>query len=139
MNFYKIEPDVAGGLGENTILDPGVHPPIVSRLHYQFDDWSGDALVASFPCFLVTQHGRNVLQFIGASGIEFSEVEVTTSEIFKQLKPNLELPKFHWLKVVGEAGQDDLGIGSDLLLIMSERALTALQGAGLPGAIISAC
>jgi hypothetical protein len=34
--FVYIEPEVAGGLGENTLLDVRTHPPVVTRLHYEF-------------------------------------------------------------------------------------------------------
>jgi len=139
MQFYQVEPDVAGGLGEHTVLDPGTHPPRIDRLHYEFEDWSGDALVTSFPCFLVTRQGKEKLEFLGATGVVFDDVEVSTSDIFKELKPGFELPEFLWMKIVGEAGRDDFGIGPDFYLIVSERALNALREIGLREAIVSAC
>ena len=36
MKYFYIQPEVAGGLGKNTVMDRSVHPPIVSRLHYEF-------------------------------------------------------------------------------------------------------
>ena len=43
--FYVLEPEVAGGFGENTILTrtPG-KSMLVHKLHYQFDGWLGDPL-----------------------------------------------------------------------------------------------
>ena len=41
MNFYYLEPEVSGGIGDSTILDTSVHPPIVSALEYEFEDWLG--------------------------------------------------------------------------------------------------
>ena len=53
--YYFIEPEVAGGWGGNTIADTSVHPPKISKLHYQFDGWLGDDLLESFPCFIVSE------------------------------------------------------------------------------------
>jgi hypothetical protein len=36
MKYFYIQPEVAGGLGKNTVMDRSVHPPIVSRLHHEF-------------------------------------------------------------------------------------------------------
>ena len=37
--YYILEPAVAGGLGEGTVMDSTVHPPRAERLHYEFEDW----------------------------------------------------------------------------------------------------
>lgn len=46
MKYFYIEPEVAGGLGRNTVMNRAVHPPVVSKLHYHFDGWLGDVLLA---------------------------------------------------------------------------------------------
>jgi hypothetical protein len=48
-------PEVAGELGDLTLMDTSVHPPIVHRLHYVISSWSGDDIVEGFPCFMVSQ------------------------------------------------------------------------------------
>ncbi|HKB91644.1 MAG TPA: hypothetical protein VKC60_14085 [Opitutaceae bacterium] len=55
MKYYYIEPEVAGSLGENTVIHREVHPPRVSKLHYRFDGWLGDVLLESFPSFIVAE------------------------------------------------------------------------------------
>src|SRR5437870_3724604 len=55
MAFYYVEPEVAGRLGPNSVLDTTVHPPVVSRLEYEFSDWLGDGIVETFPCYIVTE------------------------------------------------------------------------------------
>lgn len=54
--FYVLEPEVAGGWGgDGTVVDREFHPPIVSRLVYEFDGWLGDDLVTTFPpVYIVT-------------------------------------------------------------------------------------
>ena len=101
MQYFYIRPDVAGGLGRNTVLDPSVHPPIVTKLHYVVEGWTGDVLVTTFPCYLVTEETQRALQQIGFSGATFAEAEVTTSEEFHEYQPGQELPPFVWLKVNG--------------------------------------
>ncbi|WP_287335807.1 hypothetical protein [Mesorhizobium sp.] len=63
--YFYIKPHVAGGLGENTVLDTSVHPPIVSKLHYQIEGWFDSALVTTFPCLLVTEKAKRALLEIG--------------------------------------------------------------------------
>jgi hypothetical protein len=74
-------------------MDVSTHPPIVKKLHYEFDGWLGDAILASFPIFIVTDGAMQALQSIGATGVTFDEVEVTTSNEFRDLYPDQSL---HW-------------------------------------------
>jgi hypothetical protein len=46
------------------------------------------------------------------------------------------LPKFKWLKVIGQAGIQDLGLAVDSRLVVSERVLNALRLLGLSNAVI---
>ncbi|CDX39994.1 conserved hypothetical protein [Mesorhizobium sp. SOD10] len=136
MQYFYIEPNVAGGLGERTVLDPSVHPPIVTKLHYEVEGWFGDAIVTTFPCFLVTEETRHALQKMGFSGATFAAAEVTVSEDCQEDQPGLQLPHFVWLKVNGKAGQDDFGIAADYRLVISKRVLDLLESLGIPFAIV---
>ncbi|MBZ9703047.1 MULTISPECIES: hypothetical protein [unclassified Mesorhizobium] len=117
-------------------MDTSVHPPAVSKLHYQVEGWFGDALVTTFPCFLVTEEAKRGLLDIGISGATFAPAEVTKSENFLELQPDVELPPFVWLKVDGRAGHDDFGVNQKLNLVISERAFDVLDELGLPSASI---
>lgn len=136
MEYFYVEPEVSGGLGANTVMDRSVHPPIVDRLHYQFDGWLGDVLLESFPSFIVTDEARAMLQEAGATGARFGDVEITTSDQFRELYPNKQLPRFVWLQIVGKAGHDDFGIAADGRLVVSDRTLDVLKGLGLSNALI---
>lgn len=122
MSHYVVKPIVAGQITEGTVMDTSVHPPIVSELHFEFGGWHGDALVTSFPCFLVTEEAKRGLLAIGITGATFADAVVTISEDFHLVQPDVELPPFVWLKVDGEAGRDDFGINQELYLVISERA-----------------
>ena len=60
--FHTLEPEVAGGFGEQTILDNSTHPPDVKWLHYVLDGWLGDDILESFPCYIVTERLRRTPQ-----------------------------------------------------------------------------
>jgi hypothetical protein len=125
--YHVLEPEVAGGLGPNTLMDRSVHPPIVSQLHYVFDGWLGDELLESFPCYLVTEELADRIRSRQLTGVEFGNVEVSVSPKFREIKGRQDLPAFRWLKPVGVAGKDDFGIGSDSRLVVSDEALAAIR------------
>jgi hypothetical protein len=117
-------------------MNRSVHPPIVSRLHYEIAGWDGDVLLTSFPCFIVTEDAMKKLMEIGATGASFADVEVTTTYPFREFHPDTQLPKFVWLQVTGRAGRDDFGLAADHRMVISERALDVLKGLQLNGALI---
>jgi len=132
MKYFYVAPYVAGQMGENTILDTSVHPPVVHRLHYVFDFWPDETLVRTFPCYVVMEEAKQRLLSMNATGIKFDEVEATMSEEFDEPWPSEEMPKLSWLKVLGQAGRDDFGVTPDHRLVISERALDMLRELGIP-------
>jgi len=151
MKYFYLEPEVAGGIGTGTVMDRRFHPPAVSRLHYEFDTWLGDALLESFPCWITTASAAETIMASGITGVSIGAVKVTTSELFQDLYPNRALPKFVWLKVEGTPGRDDFGVAKGFkitgaekpsearrfCLVVSERALFLLRGLGIAHATIS--
>ena len=77
MNYFIMEPEVAGKLGPGTVMDRSNHPPEVYKLHYQFDDWLGDAVVESFPCFLIRKDAAAALLKINCTGFATDVAEIT--------------------------------------------------------------
>jgi hypothetical protein len=126
MAYWIIEPEVAGGLGKGTKMNSSVHPPIVSHLHYEFDDWLGDDLVESFPCFIVTDRLGRALEKSDLTGWRLKKVLVTTSAEFRELHPALKLPEFHWLVVEGAPGSD-FWVDANNQLELTDRAWEFLQ------------
>lgn len=127
-NYFFVEPEVAGGLGEHSVLDRSTYPPKVGRLHYLLDGWLGDHLLESFPCYVLTKELADRLSESRLSGYELEPVEITTSRQFEELYPNRKLPLFYWLKVTGEAGKDDFGIAvNDWRLVVSEKTLAVIK------------
>jgi hypothetical protein len=135
MNFYRIEPEVAGGWGKNTVFtrSPG-KPTVVHKLHYEFAGWLGDELLTSTPCFIVTERLADEIKLAGLSGVLFDEVEVSVSDQFTEFYPNQIIPNFLWLKVNGKFGADDFGIAHGFKLVVSERAIEVLKQRGISNA-----
>ncbi len=131
MNYYIIEPEIAGGFGENTVMDPMSRPPRVSRFHYKLDGWLGDELLETVACYIATKFVVDILQSLHPTGVEFGQVEISKSELFDELYPNRKLPEFAWLKIKGTAGKDDFALSEKHRLVVSERVLSALRSATL--------
>ncbi|TPK83468.1 hypothetical protein FJ934_09670 [Mesorhizobium sp. B2-4-12] len=130
MDYYYVQPFVAGDFGKNTVIDNRVHPPIVHKLHYMVDVWIGDVLIRRFPCYLVTKEAEQELLKMRVTGATFAEVEVTGSELFRRLQPETELPPFVWMKIHGRPGHDDFGMAPNHELVVSESALDVFERLG---------
>ena len=132
MKYFQIAPEIAGGLGRNTVMDRSVHPPHVTKLHFDFAGWLGDVRLESFPCYIITKEASCKLQSIGLTGVAFEEVEVTVSEQFDDLYSGRTVPDFLWLKVEGQIGTDDFACAPNGRLIVSGwRATLFLESKGL--------
>lgn len=126
MKYYKLDPEVAGGFGENTKLDTSEHPPIVSHLHYQFDGWLGDCLLESFPCYIFTKDLAEAIKENKFSGINFTSVETSKSEEFVDINGDITLPEF----LCGEITKDkdnDFYIDTNHCLVVSGSALKVIE------------
>lgn len=136
--FFLIEPEVAGGLGENTVIHHDQVPPRVERLHYEFEGWLGDDLVESYPCFVVTRAMGEGLVRTGLTGFFLRDVEVSTSEVFRGLYPGRRLPEFRRHDVDGTPGEDDLGLDERARLVVSEKVLDVLRTGSLDNCAVTA-
>ena len=100
------------------------------------EDWLGDAILESFPAFIVTEKTKQGLIESRATGVQFAEAETTTTDQFRELYPDRDVPSFVWLKPEGEAGKDDFGAASDGRLVVSEGALNVLRRFGATHALV---
>jgi hypothetical protein len=127
VNYYAVEPEVAGGFGENTkVIQHQARPFTVERLHYDFAGWLGDELLESTPCFIVSSALAEDLESARLTGFSLDDVEVSVSKQFADQKDRSIFPAFRWLKIEGTAGVDDFGLDGELTLVVSERALEVL-------------
>jgi hypothetical protein len=125
--YYQVNPEVAGGLGPETVMDRSVHPPRVTRLHYEVIDWLGDCIVQTFPCFLVVRTTADRIESAEFSGFSLSEAIVSEASEFREINPDGELPDLVWLVVDGAPGVDDFGTTERGQLVVSESVLDILR------------
>jgi len=134
--FKIIEPEVAGGLGDKTLLDNSVHPPFINKLHFEFEGWLGDDILETFPCFLVTESLKNKIEDENLAGITFDDVLITKSSIFIEMYPDKMLPKFYWAKINGTFVKSDFFLGADHRLVISKKAYELLSHFKIAHALI---
>jgi hypothetical protein len=92
-----------------------------------FDTWLGDDLVEAHSCLLATTPIKNDLVALpDASGFTVTPAHTTTSLFFRHHSPERRLPEFWRIKVLGEAGRDDIGIAEDGATVVSRRVLDVL-------------
>ena len=130
--YYTVEAEVPGSLIWKSTIDRTDNAFKVLDLVYTFDRWLGDDIATSLGEFIVTERLRQRLVEFAGTGYYFDKVRVTKSEEFRLTiaeRPTAfpPLPKFHWLKITGIAGQDDFGLGENWDLIVSEPALSVLK------------
>ncbi|MEV4316754.1 hypothetical protein [Actinocrispum sp. NPDC049592] len=125
--YYLVNPEVAGGLGPETVMDTTVHPPRVSRLEYEVVDWLGDCIVQSFPCYLTLRGVAKKLEALKFTGFHSDEAAISEADEYRDINPDGELPDLVWLVVDGQPGRDDLGLTDKAELIVSEPVLEVFR------------
>ena len=133
--FHRLRPVISGRLGDDTTLDATIRPPRVEgALYYEIDNWFGDDLIASYPCYVVTEKLAALLAGSGLNRFEIRSVEIVYGEAaFERLYQHglSEFPEFRWLFVTGTAGQDDVGLTPRGRLVVSDAALQVFRQGNL--------
>lgn len=139
MNYYVIEPEVAGEIGDNTVYENNKASignneiPQICHLHFVFSGWMGDEILESTPCFLVSEKMKSKIIKNKLSGCVFQEIEMSYSDEFIELYPNRKIPNFYRLIPVNtlyveknryhiQKDMSDFMISQKYYLILSEKA-----------------
>lgn len=123
--YTVVQPEVIVGLGDNTTGIPD-HQDQIIHLHIHLEDWLGDDLVECFPCYLVTENLKNLLEKSKLSGFEFYDVEITLDEyFFENFRLAIDLPTFYWFKVIEK--DQDVFIDDNLKLNVSNFFLSFIK------------
>ncbi len=150
--LYLLEPEVAGELGENTIIENfnnvrnKLERPEVTHLHYLFLGWLGDEILECTPCFIVTKRLAEAIKGNSLNGFEFRKIELSKSDEFEEVYPQKDLPNFVQLIPKGsiELTDDkynnwsghDLSISQNAYLVVTKKALGVLQKFSMNNCII---
>ena len=143
MRLYLLEPEVAGEFGEKTLISNfeavrrNGQRPIVTHLHYHLTGWLGDELLECTPCFIISEDLAADIKKSDINGYTLESVVVTTSDDFKEVYPNREIPNFIRLIPNGTIEITDDGYknwsGNDICisdksyLVVSEAVLNILR------------
>lgn len=137
MNYYLLDPEVPGGMGHDTVIEPaagGRYLPHVEVLHIEIAGWMGDDLLQDFPCYMVTERLKKALESSELCGFEIANMKVTIGEQSLMFRDSMftswPFPQIHWLKISGVAGSDDFGLtplDAPVNLVVSARAMTLLR------------
>jgi hypothetical protein len=134
MKYYIVIPEVPCSWGKNIKVDIDKHPPIVKKLHIEFDGWLGDDLITTFPVYAVTENLKSAIEIANLTGVFFESLEMSISETFVELYgQEKKLPTFFWAKINGQTG-DDFYLQNDYDLIISENTLDVFKNSSISNA-----
>jgi hypothetical protein len=106
MTRLELRPEVPGFI-TGASYDYSIKPPKVVHPVLAIDGWMGDDLLASHPCFFVTERLARALKSSNLSGFELAgEVTIQPTEIYKGLNPIRGLPVLQWFQPSEEDGFD---------------------------------
>ena len=128
---YRLEPHVAGELGEATELDPSAHPPIVTAVEYALDAPDSDDLIESFPVFLVSATLAEQLDTAGLTGFVLEDARVRPSAEYLASYGDVPHGEYRWMRLQDRSSTPDAWLDSDLRLCVSDRLMDVLRPYGL--------
>ena len=129
---YQLEPQVAGELGDDTVMDVSVHPPLVSRVAYELDQPDNDDLIQSFPVYLVERSMADQLVRAGLTGFDLAAAVVRPGEEYEAEYQGKAHKDYVWLRVHG-TNQHDCWIDHTLMLCVSDAMMAVLKSGQLEG------
>ncbi|WP_411334002.1 hypothetical protein ACK1LH_19385 [Metabacillus indicus] len=147
MKLFFIEPEVAGGHGnqsiygtEQDILTDGISGRI-KFLHYEFQGWLGDDLLEATPAFIVSHKLKAELMSSTFTDFKLEECQITVSDALKELDYAKKIPPFTRLipfgkiRIDGERFENWSGhhfcMSSKGELVVTQEALDLLKRVSL--------
>lgn len=133
---YRLDPQVAGELGDETVLDSSTHPPLVSQVDYVLDQPDADDLIQSFPIFLISTGLGSRLQDAGLTGFALAGALVRPSENYLAIYGAVPHPQYMWFQVIRADIEADCWLDESLQLCVSDRMMRHLEAADLSDCLI---
>lgn len=129
--FYKLNPQYCGVFGRKTLYAGELTdtPPVIYRLHGEFNIYPDDELVEVSRHFLGTEELAETIKAMQprTTGLYVDEATLTTTPEFRRNYPGRDLPNLKWFKITGKAGIDDFGMSKEFNLIVSERVMHEIR------------
>lgn len=124
---YRLEPQVAGELGEATEFDPSPHPPIVTAVEYVLDAPDADDLIESFPVFLVSATLAERLGRAGLTGFALEDATVRPSTEYLAIHGDAPHSKYRWMRLHRYDSTADAWLDGSQRLCVSDRTMEVLR------------
>jgi hypothetical protein len=124
---FRLEPQVAGELGEATQLDPSEHPPRVVAVEYLLDGPQPDDLIESFPVFLASDRLVSRLRASSLTGFTLHPARVLPSREYREIYAHAEHPAYEWLCITGGGEREDAWLDADFRLCVSDRFMAEMR------------
>ena len=151
--LYLLEPEVAGELGENTVINnfnsvrlKGEQPEI-KHLHYHITGWLEDDILECTPGFIISEKLATDIKKSNINGYIIDDVDISASDEFYEMYPNRKLPKFYRLIPTGiievmnnnyfNWSGEDMCLTGKSYLVVTESALNILKKHSLNNCDIS--
>jgi hypothetical protein len=140
--FFYIEPDVPAYLADS------------DRMALEFEDWSGDEIIASSPHYFASDRIVELMLDNAFTGFSSSEIKTRLTEKFSVLSTFVSVPGFSLLNIEGSVNEiprslrlinwfqksawsgHDVCLGPKNELVFSQRCLRAIPIESLPNAKI---
>lgn len=130
MDCFRLDPEVAGGFGDDAVLDHTTTPFTVTYLHYEIETWRGSEILGTHPVLVVTARLRDEIVAAGLSGVSWDDALVTVEQEqgvgYMAEKGQVLPPAWVWLVPTGTAGVDDIAEARPGRLVVSQAALNVI-------------
>lgn len=143
MRFYKLEPEIAGEIGDNSIIQyENGKISKIKYLEFRFTDWLGDELISTHPCYIITENLKEEILLNKLRGIQFQNILISFSDEFFELNDSTVIPNF--VQIICENKYEekndviiqDFYVNEYKELIVSENALNVFQNHTLNNCVI---
>lgn len=124
---FRLDPQVAGELGEGTELDGRTHPPVVSAVEYVLDQPENDDLIQSFPVYLISVDMEQLLIHHGFTGFTLDDAAITAGDVYLEVHGPVPTPHYRWLRIAGRESDSDCWIDESLQICVSNRMMAAMR------------
>ena len=124
---YRLDPHVAGELGEKTELDPSVHPPIVTAVEYVLDAPDADDLIESFPVFLVSAALATRLDTAGLTGFVLRDASVRPSDEYLARYGDVPHGEYRRMQLHADNPTADAWLDGEQRLCVSDRMMAVIR------------
>lgn len=145
MKYFVLEPEVvAGGIGKKSkILYENSKIKEVLFLDYEFEDWLGDDILTTHPCFIISESLCDIIKVSDLKGYQLQKIDISFSDFFLEVYNKKILPNFIRLLPfsINEVNLInkmllDFYLYKNTTLVVSERSLNILKKFNLSNANI---